>query len=187
MNKYFLLKSFNSKITDEDLIIELNDDENNAWLINYGCSLDNGISFKAIAYGDSKLVLEQSILSIDFNIYIFNKPFQKFIDDNVKDVEYQWINLEIYNSQNDLITEEYKILNIINPTDCLNLNKSDYEIQNEDEKRFIFYKMFIDENRINNNLGCIDFSKNIFVSDLLKKKIEENNFTSSAFIELNFS
>ena len=65
MEKYFLLKSFNSDITDEDLIIELEDDY--GWLINFGCNLDN-MQFIAKAYGDDNLVLQQSLLCINFNI-----------------------------------------------------------------------------------------------------------------------
>lgn len=180
MEKYFLLKSFNSDITDEDLIIELEDDY--GWLINFGCNLDN-MQFIAKAYGDDNLVLQQSLLCINFNIYILSPEFRDFVEQIIT-VDHQWLDVDIFNSSDKLITNEYKILNIINPTKCINLKESSYKILHEETKEYIFYKLVVEKEKLDVEFGCLDLSKEIFVSENVKHQIERNKFVSTAFKEI---
>ncbi len=183
--KYFLIKSFSSAVNPHNLVLEINDPNHNSWLVNYGMDLDYHQKYFNIKfYGNEHVLKEQSILNIE-NIFIFNRELRSYLENiiNIEDIE--WLDFELYNSDDKKISHDFKIINFKTTVDCLNWHSSKFDLFDKDEKRYVFYTIKVTQ-EINQYLfGCIDGLKGIFINEEMKRKIEKKEFKNLAFKELS--
>lgn len=185
--KYHIIESFDVSISDEDLIFNIDDPNNNKWMINYGVSLDAKISyFDIIVYGDTDLFFKQDIIFTK-GIYLVSEKFIKTwqeivgINDDV-----QWIIFNLLDSKGIQIPHNYKIINFTNTINCINWEESKFNAYDELEKDYNFYMPIFDKKRLEGlEYGCVDCEKSIFISNMIKNSLEQYSLNSLVFKEIN--
>ncbi|MGE7666857.1 imm11 family protein [Ureibacillus composti] len=104
------------------------------------------------------------------------------LDDNI-----QYFPIKIVNKLDKTQFSEYYVANILNVVSALNLEKSKYDlIEAEDIKIYSVSKYALNSNALN-NLNIIKLKGDelpVFVSEILKEYICENNLTGCDFLEI---
>ncbi len=182
--KYFLVRSFNPEVSFDNLVLEIDDPNNNSWLINYGINLDNNKNyFNLKFYGEENLLKEQSMLNIR-NVFIFNCKLRDYIKNTIDCENIEWLDFDLYNSNSKKVSHDFKIMNFKTTVNCLNWDSSKFDVSDEDEKRYVFYSIKVTNEINKHSIGCIDSHKGLFVNENIKTKIEKKEFKGLAFKEL---
>jgi len=103
----------------------------------------------------------------------------------IRDIQY--LPVKIVNLKNNEIINDYKVVNIINVVDGLNLESSDYStIELDGEKIYSIRKYALKKNKIKDeNLFKLKGDEiPIFVSNAFKDLIDKNNITGCEFLEI---
>ncbi|WP_285400081.1 hypothetical protein [Lysinibacillus sp. fls2-241-R2A-57] len=169
------------------MIIDIDDPNNNKWMINYGVPLDVTKSyFDIIVYGDTDLFFKQDIISTR-GIYLVSKKFIKAWQEVVGvNNDVQWIDFNLLDSKGIPIIHNYKIINFTNTINCINWEESEFNAYDELEKDYNFYMPIFDKKKLEGlEYGCVDCERSIFISNVIKNSLEQYSLNSLIFKGIN--
>lgn len=124
-----------------------------------------------------------------FNIYGWLVVSDKFIGlcDEYINAKVQYLNINIKNELDNSITSSYKVINILDIVDAIELEHSDYsEFELDNEKFISITKYAINSEKVNGHhiFRLKNSTIPIFISEKIKSIIEQNNLTGFDFLEI---
>lgn len=124
------------------------------------------------------------------NVYrwlIVSKKFKELIEEAVKENVIQYLSVNLFDIKNGVENTGYKIANLLDIVDALDLEHSKYDVFELDDEKIISVKKYaLKEEMVQGHdiFRLKDYTIPIFISERIKDVIENNSLTGFAFIEV---
>lgn len=165
---------------------EVNLNKINEYIVTIGQYINNWEEYIEFKYNPNDGEIFTDYL---FNIYGWLVVSDKFIRlcDEYINADVQYLNINIKNELDNSIISTYKVLNILDVVDAIELEYSDYsEFELDNEKFISITKYAINGEKVSGHhiFRLKNSTMPIFVSEKIKSTIEQNNLTGFDFLEV---
>lgn len=131
-------------------------------------------------------VLSDSIANV-YRWLVVSKKFRELIEDIVAVDVIQYLSIKLIDAKDDGENTEYKIANLLDVVDALDLEHAQYDVFDLDNEKIIAIEKYAlkEEVVLGHDLFKLkDDTIPIFISERIKNIIENNALTGFAFIEV---
>ena len=184
--KYYLL-SYDYENDDEYIIITAT---NKAEKYNYnmlkGEKIENWDEDVIFQYSNDEGIIFTDYLASNNRWLVVSEKFRRLIGEIESD-SIQYLDIKIKNSRTDKINDTYKVANVITILDALDLENSQYDVFELDDKKILSIEKYaLRKNMIENKniFRLKDDTIPIFVSERFKNIVEENSLIGFQFLEV---
>lgn len=156
------------------------------YIVQCGKAIDNWeeVTFEYSSHDGN--VLTDYLANI-YRWFVVSDKFKEVASDLMKD-HIQYLPLKILERNTGTEIDTYSVVNILTPVDALDLDKSVYDVfELDDEKIISVQKYALRKSKIlNRHIFRLETQEvAIFVSEILKNAIENNNLLGFSFLEVS--